>query len=77
MIRRSDTTPEAAAIQSQVIERLTVAQRLELTFEMSALARARARPRLREEHADWGENELDRELLRLVFLPDDLPPGLE
>lgn len=76
VIRRSDTAPRAAAIQSQVIERLTVAQRLELAFEMSQMARALARARLREEHADWGESDLDRELLRLAFLPDDLPAGL-
>ncbi len=76
VIRRSDTAPDAAAIQSRVIERLTVEQRLELAFEMSQMARALARARLREEHADWGERDLDRELLRLAFLPDDLPPGL-
>jgi len=76
VIERSDTAPEAAAVQSQVIERLTVAQRLDLAFEMSQMARALARARLREEHADWGESDLDRELLRLAFLPADLPPGL-
>jgi hypothetical protein len=53
-----------------------VAQRLELAFEMSQMARALARARLREEHAEWGESDLDRELLRLAFLPDDLPAGL-
>lgn len=68
--------PDAAAIQARVIERLTVARRLELAFEMSELARALARGRLREEHADWDERALDRELLRLAFLPDDLPPGV-
>ena len=71
-----DTTPEAAAIQALVIEQMTVARRLELAFEMSELARSLARARLREQHPDWGEPDLDRELLRLTFLPDDLPPGL-
>lgn len=76
MIKPSDTTPEAAAVQSEVIARLTVARRLELAFEMSEMARALARARLREEHADWDDADLDRELLRLAFAPDDLPPGL-
>lgn len=76
MIRGNDTTPEAAAIQSQVIERLTVAQRLALAFEMSDMARALARSRLREEHSDWTEVDLDRATLRLTFFPDQLPPGL-
>ena len=76
MIKPSDTTPEAAAVQSAVIARLTVARRLELAFEMSQMGRALARARLREEHADWDDADLDRELLRLAFAPDDLPPGL-
>jgi Rv0078B-related antitoxin len=75
MIGPNDTTPEAAAIQSRVIGQMTVARRLELAFEMSELARSLARARLREQHADWNETELDREMLRLAFLPDDLPPG--
>lgn len=76
MIKPNDTTPEAAAVQSEVIARLTVARRLELAFKMSEMARALARARLREEHADWDDADLDRELLRLAFAPDDLPPGL-
>jgi hypothetical protein len=73
---QSDTSREAAAVQALVLARLTVAQRLELAFEMSATARTLARSRLRMEHADWSDAELDRELLRLAFLPDELPPGL-
>lgn len=71
-----DTTPEAAAIHSMVIEQMTVARRLALAFDMSELARSLARARLREQHPDWGEPDLDRELLRLAFLPGELPPGL-
>jgi hypothetical protein len=74
---RSDTSREAAAIQAQIVDRLTVAQRLDLAFEMSLAARALARSRLCNEHPTWSDAELDRELLRLAFLPDDLPPGLE
>jgi len=56
----SDTSREAATIQAQIIDRMTVAQRLELA----------------EEHPTWSDAELDRELLRFAFLPDDLPPGV-
>jgi hypothetical protein len=72
---RSDTSRQAAAIQAQIIEGLTVAQRLDLALEMSLAARALARSRLRNEHPTWSDAELDRELLRFAFLPDDLPPG--
>jgi hypothetical protein len=71
-----DTSREAAAIQAQIIDRMTVAQRLELAVEMSLAARVLAKSRLREEHPAWSDAELDRELLRFAFLPDDLPPGL-
>jgi hypothetical protein len=72
----NDTSREAAAIQAQIIDRLTVAQRLELAVEMSLAARALAKSRLREEHPTWSDVELDRELLRFAFMPNDLPPGV-
>jgi len=72
----SDTSREAATIQAQIIDRMTVAQRLELAVEMSLAARALAKSRPREEHPTWSDAELDRELLRFAFLPDDLPPGV-
>jgi hypothetical protein len=74
---RGDTSPAAAALQARAVERLTMEQRLDLAFEMSLMARELARSRLRLEHPDWDERRLDREMLRLAFLPDDLPPGLE
>lgn len=77
VIKRSDTSPEAAAVQSRILARLTVTERLRLAFDMSAMARALARSRLRSEHAEWNDAQLDRELLRLAFLPDELPLGLE
>lgn len=51
-------------------------QRLLLAFEMSLFARALSRERLRQEHPEWTQAGIERELLRLAFLPAPLPPGL-
>ena len=51
-------------------------QRLLLAYEMSMFARELCRARLRDEHTEWTEHEISRELLRLAFFPAPLPPGL-
>jgi hypothetical protein len=48
-------------------------QRLLLAFEMSMLARDLSRERIRQEHPDWPETQVARELLRLAFFPAPLP----
>jgi hypothetical protein len=48
-------------------------QRLLLAFEMSMLARDLSRERIRQEHPDWHETQVARELLRLAFFPAPLP----
>jgi len=48
-------------------------QRLLLAFEMSMFARELNRERIRNEHPDWSEARVARELLRLAFLPTPLP----
>jgi hypothetical protein len=48
-------------------------ERLLLAFEMSLFARELSRERIRREHPDWPETQIDRELLRLAFLPAPLP----
>lgn len=68
----SDTSPEAAAIQDEIIRRMTGEQRLLLAIEMSELAASR----LRQEHPDWTEWEIKRELLRYAFAGQPLPPIL-
>ena len=47
-----------------------------LAFEMSLFARDLARERIRSLHPDWGEAQIQRELLRLAFLPQPLPARL-
>lgn len=72
----SDTTPEARAIQEQILRKMTGEQRLRIALEMSDLARALSRARIQREHPDWTEPKIIRELVRLAFLPASLPAGL-
>jgi len=72
----NDTSPEAAFRQVEVLRKLTGEERMGIAFEMSDMARELSLTRLREEHPDWSEAQLKRELLRYAFLPDDLPEPL-
>jgi hypothetical protein len=72
----SDTSPEAAEVQLEIFRRMTGEQRLKLALEMSDFARGVSMSRIREEHPDWSDWEVKRELLRISFLPDPLPAGL-
>ena len=69
----SDTSREAAALQTSIHRRLTGAQRLRIALDMSQFARELSLCRLRSEHPDWTEADLKRELLRYAFLPAPLP----
>jgi hypothetical protein len=71
-----DTHPNAAAVQLDVLRRLSPAARLELAFDMSQLARALLRRRLQGEHPTWSSPELDREVLRHTLQPAALPEPL-
>ncbi len=68
-----DTTPEALAVQAEVLRRLTGPQRFEIALDMSLFARELAATRLRMEHPDWSEWEVRRELLRYAFQPGPMP----
>jgi len=72
----SDTTPGAQAIQERIRRAMTGEQLLLLAWDMSVFARELARAGIRQEHPDWTEAEIARELLRLAFLPAPLPAGL-
>lgn len=73
----TDTSVEAQAVQLQIHRAMTEEQRLLLALEMSLFARALAKERIREEHPDWTDGEVARELLRLAFLPQPLPAWLD
>jgi hypothetical protein len=69
-----DTSPEAEAMQVRVQQRMTGEQRLLLALDMSLFARKLAALRIRQDHPEWTDWEIKRELLRLAFLPQPLPP---
>jgi len=72
----SDTAPEAQAVQDAIHCAMTGEQRVLLAFEMSMFARELARAGIREQHPDWPEDRVARELLRMAFFPKPLPAGL-
>lgn len=63
-------------MQDEILRRMTGEERLELAFQMSMAARELSLSRLRRQHPEWTEHELQRELLRYAFLPKRLPEGL-
>ncbi len=73
----SDTSPEAREIQLQIHRSMSGEQRVLLALEMSLFARDLARERIRSEHPDWDKWQVERELLRIAFLPKPLPAGLK
>jgi hypothetical protein len=55
---------------------MTGEQRLLMAFEMSIFARELSEERIRREHPEWPETQVARELLRLAFLPAQMPAPL-
>ena len=72
----ADTSREAQAVQLRIHRAMSGEERLLLAIDMSLFARALAQTRIRLEHPDWHEAKVARELLRLAFLPEPLPPRL-
>lgn len=72
----SDTSPAASTVQLRVQRAMTGEQRLLLAFEMSLFARELAKERIRQEHPEWAETQVARELIRLALLPAPLPAQL-
>ena len=71
----ADTSAVAQAIQLECLRKMSGEQRILLAFEMSELARELAMAGIRRDHPDWPDGWIKRELLRLAFLPNPLPPG--
>jgi hypothetical protein len=63
----------AAAAQTQAQRQLGGPGRLRLAFEMSVLARELTLAGLGRSHPGWSPQQLRRKLLRLSFLPGELP----
>ena len=71
-----DTSATAAEVQLNAQRRLGEIGRLRMAFDMSLAARALAAAGIRQDHPDWNEMQVTRELLRSAFAPADLPRGL-
>jgi hypothetical protein len=72
----TDTSAAAEAIQLQILRAMPGEKRLLIAYEMSMFTRELAAAGIRRDHPQWTEVQVARELLRLAFLPDPLPPGL-
>lgn len=72
----SDTSPKVKKLQMQMEAAMTGEQRLLEALEMSLFARELAKAKIRNDHPDWSESQVAREVLRLQFLPEPLPIGL-
>jgi hypothetical protein len=55
---------------------MTGEQRLLLALEMSLFTRELAKEGIRQEHPEWSDIEVQRELLRRAFLPGPMPARL-
>lgn len=68
-----DTTPEIEALQIRTLRSMTVEQRLEIALEISLLSRALMKAGVRDQHPNWSDSEVEREIHRLAFFPQHLP----
>ena len=72
----TDTTPSARAVHWQVQRAMTGEQRLLMPLEMSIFVRELQEARIRQEHPEWPDSEVARELLRSAFEPELVPARL-
>ena len=68
-----DTTPEVEAMQIRILRSMSVERRLEIALEISLLSRALMNAGVRNQHPDWTDREIGREVHRLAFFPEPLP----
>ena len=60
-------------LQREIQRRMTPEQRLQTAFEMSDLARGLCRARIRQQHSEWSDEQVTRELVRSAFAPQPSP----
>jgi hypothetical protein len=71
----TDTSPAAKELQLRIELAMTGEQRILQALEASLLVRELSESGVRMNHPLWTEGEIAREVLRLQFLPAQLPPG--
>lgn len=62
-----DTTPEALAVQFQILRRMGPAGRLAMTFELSDNLRLLVAAGVRHRHPQWDDRAVEREVIRLMI----------
>ena len=62
----TDTTAEAAIKQLEVLRRLDIAARAEMTFQLSDNLRRIVEAGVRQRHPDWDDQAVNRGVLRLT-----------
>jgi hypothetical protein len=55
---------------------MTAEQKIQISYEMSMFVRELQSARIRQDHPEWTEAQIKREVLRLAFFPQSLPAGL-
>ena len=73
----SDTSPAAKKRQMEIFAAMSGEERILWALEASELIREFAKSKIRSDHPDWNEARVSREVLRLQFLPRELPAGLQ
>jgi len=63
-------------MQLEAIRAMSEEQRILRAFEMSMFARRLAQAAIEQDHPEWPEARVARELLRRTFSPASLPVGL-
>jgi hypothetical protein len=63
----------ANEIQLSILRKMSGDQRLRLACEMSDLAHGLFRARIQQQHPDWTEAEVTREMVRAAFMPQASP----
>jgi hypothetical protein len=64
---------QASRIQRDILRRMAPEERLRLAFEMSDLAHDLCRARIRQQHPDWTDEQVVREMVRSAFSPQPSP----
>ncbi|MCE5185394.1 MAG: hypothetical protein LLF76_04630 [Planctomycetaceae bacterium] len=62
-----DTTPEAAAIQMEVLRKMGPEGRAKLTFDLCENLRQITRAGIRHRHPDYSEHQVPQEYLKLIL----------
>lgn len=63
----SDTTVEAARKQFEILRRLDMNARANMTFQLSDNLRKTVEAGVRQRHPDWQEQEVERKVLHLMI----------